>query len=254
MNWDIVDWSILAPALAAGLLVLSTHVPLGQQVLARGIIFIDLAVAQIAGLGVIAAHALGWEPGGWATQAVAVSAALGGTLLLYAAERRFADVLEAVIGCAFVLAAAGGILLLTANPQAGEHLKELLAGQILWVSSAQLIPVAVLYTIILAAWFFGNAHSSLRFYLLFALSVTASVQLVGVYLVFASLILPALATRRLPGRSGLWWGYGIGVIGYAAGILGSALFDLPTGPLIVFTLAGAALLATVLGRLRRRPA
>ena len=79
MNIDGLDLSILGPAFVAGLLVLSTHVPLGQQVLARGIIFIDLAIAQIAGLGVIAADSFGWEPNGWAVQGVAVLAALLGT-------------------------------------------------------------------------------------------------------------------------------------------------------------------------------
>ena len=65
MNWDVLDWTIIGPALVAGLLVLSTHVPLGQMVLKRGIIFIDLAVAQVAGLGVIAADTLGLEVDGW---------------------------------------------------------------------------------------------------------------------------------------------------------------------------------------------
>ena len=78
MNWEALDWGILGPALAAGLLVLATHVPLGIQVLKRGIVFIDLAIAQIAGLGVIAAHAAGLSPGGVAVQLAAVSAALLG--------------------------------------------------------------------------------------------------------------------------------------------------------------------------------
>ena len=79
--------------------------------------------------------------------------------------------------------------------------------------------------------------------MLFALAVTASVQLVGVYLVFASLILPALATRRLSGARQLRWGYVTGIGGYAAGIGASALFDLPTGAITVWTLALAAIVA-----------
>ena len=73
-----LEWGLLLPAFLAGLLVLATHVPLGMQVLARGIVFIDLAIAQIAGLGVIAADRLGFEPQGWAVQLSAVSAALAG--------------------------------------------------------------------------------------------------------------------------------------------------------------------------------
>ncbi|MDP3687226.1 MAG: metal ABC transporter permease, partial [Sulfurimicrobium sp.] len=71
-----LDLSLLLPAFLAGLLVLATHVPMGMQVLARGIVFIDLAVAQIAGLGVIAADRMGFDPQGWAVQLFAVSAAL----------------------------------------------------------------------------------------------------------------------------------------------------------------------------------
>lgn len=237
-----IDFAIIGPALLAGLLVIATHVPLGQRVLERGIIFIDLALAQIAGLGVIAAHSVGWEPGGWQVQLAAGGAALAGALALYLAERRWSALQEAIIGSAFVLAASASILLLAANPQGGEHLKELLAGQILWVHIDQLLPTAALYALVLLAWFgAGSKNSGLRFYVLFALTVTASVQLVGVYLVFASLILPALATRGLSDRSRLYWGYSVGVLGYAAGIVLSALIDLPTGPAIVWMLAVAAL-------------
>ncbi|MCX7135762.1 MAG: metal ABC transporter permease, partial [Proteobacteria bacterium] len=81
MNSAALDLSILWPALIAGLLVTATHVPLGAQVLSRGIVFIDLAIAQIAGLGVIGADWAGFEPQGWAVQAAALSAALCGALL-----------------------------------------------------------------------------------------------------------------------------------------------------------------------------
>jgi zinc/manganese transport system permease protein len=235
MNWDALDFSILGPAFVTGLLVLATHVPLGQQVLSRGIIFIDLAIAQIAGLGVIAADSFGWEPNGWAVQAVAVVAALMGALLLQWTERRFADIQEALIGVLFIVAATGGILLLSHNPHGGEHLKDLLVGQILWVSYQQLIPVAILYALVLGVWFRARQPSSLLFYVLFALTVTASVQLVGVYLVFTSLIVPALAVRQL-GRSSLWLAYGMGAVAYGVGLAASALFDLPTGAVIVWSL------------------
>lgn len=235
MNFDSLDISILGPAFVAGLLVLSTHVPLGQQVLSRGIIFIDLAIAQIAGLGVIAADSFGWEPNGWAVQGIAVTAAMLGALLLNWTERRFRDIQEALIGVLFVVAATGGILLLSHNPHGGEHLKELLVGQILWVSYQQLIPVAILYALVLGVWF-GTRHSrSLLFYVLFALTVTASVQLVGVYLVFTSLIVPALAVRQA-GRNSLFLAYGMGACGYAVGLVASALFDLPTGAVVVWSL------------------
>ncbi len=242
MNFNALDSSILAPAFLAGLLVLATHVPLGIQVLKRGIVFIDLAIAQIAGMGVIAADFMGFEPQGWAVQLAAVSAALFGSLLLTWTERRWPEVQEALIGVLFVLAATGGILLLADNPHGGEHLKDLLVGQILWVSFAQLIPVAVLTAIICILWFrFERKLGHTGFYLLFAVSVTASVQLVGIYLVFASLIIPALASRHYT-RARLAAGYGLGAAGYAIGLVFSALLDLPSGAVLVWALAALGLL------------
>jgi zinc/manganese transport system permease protein len=211
---------------------------MGQQVLARGIVFIDLAIAQIAGLGVIAADALGWEPQGMAVQIAAVGAALIGALLLTYTEKRWPEVQEALIGVLFVLAACAGILLLAGNPHGGEHLKDLLVGQILWVSYGQLLPVALLTAVIVALWFGAGARlGRTGFYAMFAFAVTASVQLVGVYLVFASLIIPALASRFHRARRRLVIGYAIGVIGYATGLALSAVFDLPSGAVVVWALA-----------------
>ncbi|MGD8569782.1 MAG: metal ABC transporter permease [Gammaproteobacteria bacterium] len=247
MNFDSLDISILGPAFVAGLLVLSTHVPLGQEVLRRGIIFIDLAIAQIAGLGIIAAASFGWEAHGWEVQVVAVTAALLGAVLLNQCEKWLPDIEEALIGVLFVLAATGGILLLANNPHGGEHLKQLLVGQILWVSYQQLIPIAILYAAVLAVWFgLRVKQRRLGFYALFAITVTASVQLVGVYLVFASLIIPSLATRLLPDIQRLWFGYVIGLLSYALGLALSALFDLPSGAIVVWMLAGVALLFGIL--------
>jgi zinc/manganese transport system permease protein len=248
MNLDSLDISILGPAYAAGLLVLSTHVPLGRQVLARGIIFIDLAIAQIAGLGVIAAQILDWEAGGPGVQLTAFAAALIGALTLYWCERRWPEVQEAIIGTAFILAASTGILMLAGNPHAGDHLKDLVAGQILWVDYQQLPVVAVLYALVLLLWFAVSRRGpQLLFYLLFALTVTASVQLVGVYLVFASLIIPALAVRKA-GKHASWIAYGLGAAGYALGLIVSALFDMPAGPVIVLTLALLSISFLMLGK------
>ena len=248
MNMETFDLAILVGPLIAGALVLATHVPLGQYVLARGIIFIDLAIAQIAALGVLAAQSAGLDAAGWPLQLVAGAAAVAGALALYGLERRYAAIQEALIGTAFVLAAAAGIVLLATNPHGGEHLRDLLAGQILWVAPQHLWPAALLSAALLAAWFVrARAATPLRFYLVFALAVTASVQLVGVYLVFASLIVPALATRRAPPRARLLWGYATGAIGYVAGSVFSVAFDLPTGATIVWALALAAI---VVARIR----
>ena len=238
MNLDAFNLSILIPAFLAGLLVLSTHVPLGTQVLSRGIVFIDLAIAQIATLGVIAADRVGFEPQGWVAQVIAVSAALLGAALLTWTEKRWPEIQEALIGVLFALAASGGMILVANNPHGGEHLQELLSGQILWVGSTQLLSVAALNAAILALWFWlGSRIGRFGFYALFAFAVTASVQLVGVYLVFASLIVPALACRGYSPRRRLVAAYAVGAAGYAAGLGLSIVFDLPSGPVIVWALA-----------------
>jgi zinc/manganese transport system permease protein len=253
MNAAAIDFSILWPALIAGLLVIATHVPLGIQVLGRGIVFIDLAIAQIAGLGVVAADLLGFEAHGWAVQVSALTAALAGALLLTWTEKRWADVQEAIIGVTFILAASGALILLASNPHGAEHLKELLVGQILWVNPGQLPLVAGAYGLILVLWFtFRERMGPVGFYTLFACAVTVSVQLVGLYLVFTSLIVPALATRTLARRR-LAAGWGVGAAGYAVGLLLSAVTDWPSGPAIVWVMTVIAVGFYALAPARDRP-
>ena len=248
MNWSALDWGILGPALVAGLLVLATHVSLGARVLDKGIVFIDLAIAQIAGLGVIGADALGLPEGGVAVQAAAVTAALVGALLLTWTEKRWPATQEALIGVMFVLASCAGILMLSNNPHGGEHLKDLLVGQILWVGKTQIGWLALVTAVLGIVMVTGLMERLGRFgfYGTFAIAVTASVQLVGVYLVFTSLIVPALATRGLSGRTRYVAGYAVGAIGYALGLALSALLDLPSGAVIVWVLAVTAVVFGVL--------
>jgi len=237
------ELSIIGPALLASLLVLSTHVPLGTEVLRRGIIFIDLAIAQVAGLGVIAADTMGWEAEGAMVQIAAVSAALLAAFVLHWTDKRWPQIQEPLIGVSFILAATAGILVLAGNPHGGEHLKELLGGQILWVNYDQLIPVAIVNALVLLAWYFMRDHlQGFGFYAIFAFAVTASVQLVGIYLVFACLIIPALATRHIGRRSlRILCGYGVGAAGCLAGLLLSVGADLPAGAVIVWCLTAFAL-------------
>lgn len=242
---------ILWPAFLAGLLVLATHVPLGRLVLDRGIVFIDLAIAQVAGLGVVIADFLGWEPNGWSVQASAVTAALLSAGFLIWTEKHLAALQEAVIGVVFVVAASAEIILFGFNPHGAEHLKDLLVGQILWVTPEQLLPVAALYAVVLAVYLFQDlARRRVLFYALFAVTVTASVQLVGVFLVFASLIVPALAARITGTRRPLPFAYAFGLIGYVIGLLSSAFLDFPTGAAIVCALALMAAGTLIVGAYR----
>ncbi len=246
---DATQWSILWPAFIAGLLVTATHVPLGMQVLERGIVFIDLAIAQVAAVGVIAADYLGWEPTGVAVQSVALASALACGAFLTWTDKRWPEVQEAVIGVVFVLAASAAILILAKNPHGGENLKDLLSGQILWVSAARLPFVALVYGVILALSFgMRQRLGRIGFYVLFACAVTVSVQLVGLFLVFTTLVVPALSTfysRRLRYVKA----YAIGVLGYAAGLLVSLFLDLPSGAVIVCAIAAiGAVVAFATGR------
>lgn len=246
MNTEGLDMTILGPAFLAGVAVLLTHVPLGREVIRRGIIFIDLAIAQFAGLGIILASTLGMEAHGWQVQVVALLSALVGALLLGLMEKRVGQHQEALIGIAFCLAATGSILLLANNPHGSEHLKELLAGQILWVEWQQLLLPFLAGVVVMLLWLCKRVLFESRFfYLLFAVAITLSVQLVGVYLVFASLIIPALATARLDDGRALVVALPLGLAGYLAGLVLSALLDLPSGAVIVWSLAVCGLAVSV---------
>ncbi len=238
MNDLTVFADILLPALVAGLLVISTHIPLGFKVLSRGIIFMDLAIAQVAGLGALLVTVLvGENASPLITQAGAMLLALGAALLLLKCEQLTQRYQEPLIGTLFVLAATAGMLLLAGDPHAGEHMTDLLSGQILWVSREQLITSGALTGVLLIAlWIARQSHA--MFYALFAVAITLSVQLVGVYLVFATLIIPALSTVRIAlQKRQLLVAYGLAIVAYATGLIASALFDLPSGPLIVWSLA-----------------
>jgi zinc/manganese transport system permease protein len=247
MNLASLDAGILLPAFAAGLLVLASHVPLGQAVLKRGIVFLDLAIAQIAGLGVIIAHSLGGEEMPWLTQIGAVTAALLGALFLHRMEKVGSPHLtsrqEAIIGITFAAAACLSLILMSHDPHGAEHLQDLLVGQILWITWSGLLPLAAVTALVLAIWFGFNWRASpLGFYLLFAVTITASVQVVGIYLVFASLIVPALVSAER-----LLRGYVVGALGYVFGLIASGLFDLPSGAAIVLALV---LVASIGGLVR----
>jgi zinc/manganese transport system permease protein len=240
--FDIELVSILLPAFVAGLLVLSTHVVLGQQVLKRGIIFIDLAIAQVAALGAIVSHidhdieqlpfSHVWMP--------ALFALAGAGVIAWMATK-FKGELEAFIGCFYVLSAVGAMLLLANDPHGAELLKQLMSGQILWVSWSQLLLPAIVSALILVAIAIKpDLLDGISFYFLFAMVITLSVELVGVYLVFSTLILPALALNKYLGKAKLALAYGVGVIGYIFGLALSASYDLPSGAAIVATLALSA--------------
>ena len=164
------------------------------------------------------------------------------SVLLRRSEQRWPEVHGDQIGVMFILAATAGLLLVAHDPHGGEHLHDLLAGEILWVRYDQLlVPAIGTAGISVLLFLFQNRLSRLGFYLIFALAVTASVQLVGVYLVFTSLIVPGLAVRHYVGKKRMALAYMIGAAGYASGLVLSTLFDLPSGALIVWCLTVLAM-------------
>ena len=241
---DLID--ILLPAFLAGLLVLSTHVPLGYQVLKRGIIFIDLAIAQMAGLGavLVATTDLGHHIPG-AAYLISALFSLSGAGIIALFERHARRHLEALIGCLYVLSATAAYLLLANNPHGGDLLKQVLSGQILWVTFEDLYLHFALIGTIMAIILLKPAMLAGRwFYFLFAIAITSSVQLVGVFLVFSTLIIPAIATTNMP-HSRTRSAYIIGGLAYLAGLVVSAQWDLPSGATIVWSLAAVAILYSV---------
>lgn len=240
--------SVLAAPLIAGLLVTLSHVLLGREVLKRGIIFIDLCIAQVAALGIIVAHALHLADGSWLTQAVAIGSALLAAALLAWTEDRWRPVQEAIIGSLYVVSASIALLVLAHDPHGAEQLSQLLAGQILWVSLHDLLPLALATVLVVTLWLGLPAQRRRLFYFLFAIAITASVQIVGVFLVFASLILPSLAVHSYQRRSGLLIGYLLAAGGYLSGLMLSLTLDMPAGPLIVCSLAAASLAFLLLRR------
>jgi len=229
------------PATIAGIMISLTHAPLGVEVLRRGIIFIDLGIAQIAGLGLVVGNMFIHDPSPWTTQLLALGCATAAGLFFRKTETTMPEQQEAIIGCTFILAASLALLLLSDHPHGGDEVKHLLSGQMLFVTWSDVLKHVPVYAFILFMWFFKpSMRSSLGFYLLFALAITSSVQLVGVYVVFASLILPALAAVKVERPYLTAWI--CGVVAVFSGIVFAVALDMPVGPVIILSYTMVALI------------
>jgi zinc/manganese transport system permease protein len=228
--------SIILPAFCAGLLIIATHVPLGIEVMKRGIIFIDLAVAQIAGLGVIVAtlffHV---EEYPFITQIMAFIFAISSAYGFKLCEKYLPDVQEAIIGSVYVFASSAALLLLANHPHGAEEVENLLSGQLLWVSWKNIVTSMLVYGLLCLLIFKKNILKK-YFYFIFAIAITVSVQLAGVYLVFASLILPAIFVTIGGIKSKVLIGYIVSVLSLIMGLVISLVTDFPTGPVLVCVL------------------
>ena len=259
---DLEVITLFLPAFAAGILVLSTHFLLGRQVLKRGIVFMDLAIAQIAALGAIVAYQMSAASGGHQhyDHLVVDNSSFVAVFLLIAYSNMMSVImplvfslvaagiiallsrfmekeLEAVIGCIYVLAASAITLLLANDPNGAEYILKTLGGNILWLTWGDLFwpsLLSVLFLLIVAL--VPRSLSGFLFYPLFAAMITVSVQLVGIYLVFSMLIMPAVAVSGLTSKKALLLGYLMGSGSVFAGLILSNSFDWPGGAAVVLVL------------------
>ena len=262
---ELLLWPLLAGVVLTGI-----HAYFGLHVLARGIVFVDLSLAQVAALGITIAILAGHTVDSSAAYWSALAFSLGGAAL-FALARRYEHAVqqEVVIGIVYAVCAALGVLALDRAPQGAEHIKQVLIGSILTVRSDQVVQLVLLYSVIgavhwalrrpiLAASFNPEQSPSTRFfwdavfYGSFAIVVTSSVRIAGVLLVFSYLIVPAaiaaLYFKSVRGRLLMAWG--LGVLITAAGLSASWYWDLPTGPAIVATFGAAAALTAMVFALR----
>jgi zinc/manganese transport system permease protein len=247
------------------LVLTGIHAYLGLHVLAREIVFVDIALAQIAALGATAAFLAGFDLESWTSYGSALAATLLGALVLTLTRTRGRRVSqEAVIGTVYAVSAAAAVLLVTRAPHGTEHIRAMLVGSILTVSGSEVVKVAVLYAAVgVLHWacrrpFFlisTDPETAFRqgwrvrvwdflFYATFGLVVTSSVRVAGVLLVFSYLIVPAIAATAVAegvaARLIIGWSFGVAVS--LGGVAASAAFDLPTGATVVCAF-GVALLA-----------
>jgi zinc/manganese transport system permease protein len=262
---------ILLPAFVASLILTGIHAYLGVHVVERGVIFVDLSLAQIAGLGTTVAYLAGHDLHSrgayvWSLGFTFVGAAIFAVTRVH---RKTRIPQEAIIGIVYAVSAAVAILVMSKASQETEHLKDMLVGNILSVTWPELIKTSILYALVGVFHFvfrkrfllisMDQAEAERRgwnvrfwdflFYMSFGFVVTSSVAIAGVLLVFCFLIVPSvtamLYSERLGVRLAIGWTMGAAVS--AAGVAFSFLLDLPTGATIVATF-GAALL--VLGAFR----
>ena len=253
----LMEYSWLAPAVLCGLIALVGNIVLGEQVLKRQIIFIDLAVAQVAALG--AALSQYWLSrfalfsGSWFAEMIGpwvMSLLLCGLIALM--EKRYKQHLEPMIGSLFVVSASLAILLVSKDPHGADFIQGILNGQLLWSTWDDVWPLAIITAAMLVLI---NVKPEFMqgsgFYLIFAILMPITVKLTGIYLEFALLVIPALCAAALKGLRFFIASIGIGTVGILSGLAASARYDLPSGASIVITLFLVGVMFSIVMQLRR---
>jgi len=238
----MADYTWLLPAVLCGLIALVGNIVLGQQVLNRQIIFIDLAVAQVAALGSALSHY-------WLSQYALFSGSFFSEMigpwvmslmlcgLIALMEKRYQQHLEPMIGSLFVVSASLAILLVSKDPHGGDFIQSILNGQLLWATWADVWPLTLITAaMLLLVWLKPAFMCGSGFYLIFAILMPITVKLTGIYLEFALLVIPALCAAALKRTRFFIASISIGIVGILSGIAASARYDLPSGASIVITL------------------
>lgn len=242
---DDLLW-LAAPCLAL-LAACAALVPLGAHVLSRGVVFIDLAVAQIAACGALAAAVFIDHPARWIVGSASAIAALLGSGVVWALSRAWPAQREALIGLVYVCGASFAVVGASLEPHGRERLTELLASDVLWVPWSSVL-LLVLMAVVVGTLARGPrprlAHDAV-FYAVFAVTLSVAVSSLGLYLVFAMLIGPALWTRR---ASSLATAFGCALAACAAGIGLSWAFDWPSGACVAMALSALGLGVTLSSR------
>src|SRR6202162_1674450 len=244
----------LWPSFLVAVCLVGIHAYFGIKVIARNVIFVDLALAQIAALGATVAFMLGHPAQSLATYGYSLTFTLLAAVLL-AFTRAWATRVpqEALIGVIYVVAAAASILLIDRAPQGAEHLKQILTGNILTSGLNEIAVIVPLYLAVALLHFLlrhrlarsGSLLWEFVFYATFGMVVTSSVALAGVLLVFSFLIIPAaigvLYVSTLARQLAIGWT--AGTLTSAVGLVASFAFDLPTGATMVCTFGAGLVLA-----------
>ena len=258
--------SFMAAPFAACLVLVGIHAYFGIHVIERRVLFVDLAVAQFAALGAVVGFANGHHPGELGSTLYSMGFATLAAVLFPVTRMRHEKLpQEAIIGITFVVASAAAILIADKAPEGAEHIKETLAGSLLWVTWPTVIKDLVIYSGVgLFHWLVRkklllittDPEEAYRrgwwvrwwdflFYLSFGVIITFSVEIGGILMVFSYLVIPAciaiLLARNMGARLILGWV--IGWVGSALGLIASYQWDFPTGPAVVVVL-GLMLMAT----------
>ena len=243
--------SLIAVPLGAGALATISHSVLGRQVLARGIVFIDLAIAQFAALGLLVGAVFGLH--GWEQTALGIAAAMCGAGLVALLCRAYPTRREAAIGMLYVSGASLAVMIASIDPHGMQRVAQLLAGDPLWVTGQALWPLLV--ATVPFIWVMlskpGWLEDGRFFYPVFALMISLSLPLLGLYLVFATLIIPALLIDWIRSRHALLIAMCLGTLGYTAGLTVSLVLDLPSGPSIVVAMVAIAMIFALMTRLTK---